>query len=58
MALIVGIDLARQSPHDAVILRLGKKRLGLFLQKRYRLELEPETLEKIFQACKNAVELY
>lgn len=40
------------------VLRLGKKRLGLFLQKRYRLELEPETLDKIFLECKNAVELY
>ena len=40
------------------VLRLGRKRLGLFLQKRYRLELEPETLDKLFQACSDAVELY
>jgi len=40
------------------VLRLGKKRLGLFLQKRYRLQLEPETLDKLFLACENAVELY
>jgi transposase len=40
------------------VLRLGRKRLGLFLQKRYRLELEPDTLDKIFQACRSAVELY
>lgn len=40
------------------VLRLGKKRLGLFLQKRYRLELEPETLDKLFMACEKAVELY
>ncbi|MEA3408937.1 MAG: IS110 family transposase [Candidatus Eisenbacteria bacterium] len=39
-------------------LRLGKKRLGLFLQKRYRIELESETLDKLFLACENAVELY
>jgi len=40
------------------VLRLGKKRLGLFLRKRYRLELEPDTLDKLFQACSDAVELY
>ena len=40
------------------VLRLGKKRLGLFLQKRYRRELEPGTLDKLFRACRNAVELY
>lgn len=40
------------------VLRLGKKRLACFLQKRYRLELEPETLDKLFQACSDAVELY
>jgi transposase len=39
-------------------LRLGKKRLGLFLQRRYRLDLEPDTLDKLFRACQDAVELY
>ncbi len=39
-------------------LRLGKKRLGLFLQKRHRLELEPDTLDKLFLACKDAVQIY
>ena len=40
------------------VLRLGKKRLGLFLQKRYRLDLEPGTLDKLFRPCRDAVELY
>ncbi|MFH1866158.1 MAG: transposase [Candidatus Eisenbacteria bacterium] len=40
------------------VLRLGRKRLGLFLQSRHRLALESDTLDKIFQACESAVELY
>jgi transposase len=40
------------------VVRLGKKRLTRFLQKRYRLNLDPDLLEAIFQACKEAVQLY
>jgi len=40
------------------VVRLGKKRLSSFLEKRYRLPLEEEILEGIFRACKEAVQLY
>jgi transposase len=40
------------------VLRLGKKRLEQFLQRRYRLDLEPDTLDKLFRASQDAVELY
>lgn len=40
------------------VLRLGKKRLGQFLQRRYRIDLEPDTLDRLFLACQDAVELY
>ena len=43
-------------PRAAV--RLGKKRLSAFLDKRYRLPLEEEILNGIFCACKEAVQLY
>ena len=39
-------------------IRLGKQRLMEFLQKRYRLTLEEERFEMIFQACKQAAQLY
>jgi transposase len=40
------------------VVRLGRKRFGAFLQKRYRLKLESETVDKVFGACREAVELY
>ncbi|MFH1690463.1 MAG: IS110 family transposase [Candidatus Eisenbacteria bacterium] len=40
------------------VLRLGKKRLGQFLQRRYRGNIEPDTLDKLFRACSDAVDLY
>lgn len=40
------------------VVRLGKKRLSAFLDKRYRLPLEEEILDGIFTACKEAVQLY
>ena len=40
------------------VIRLGKKRLSIFLEKRYRLHLEEEILDGIFRACKDAVQLY
>jgi transposase len=40
------------------VVRLGKSRFGAFLQKRHRLKLESETVEKVFNACREAVELY
>jgi transposase len=43
-------------PRAAV--RLGKKRLGQFLQKRYRLPLPPDTLDALFEACHDAVRFY
>ena len=43
-------------PRAAV--RLGKKRLGLFLQKRYRLPVQPEIIDALFDACRDAVDFY
>ena len=43
-------------PRAAV--RLGKKRLGQFLQKRYRLPVESDTLDALFNACRDAVRFY
>jgi transposase len=40
------------------VVRLGLNRLTRFLQDRYRLPLKPQTAQDIFQACKDAVELY
>ncbi|NKB65939.1 MAG: transposase [Candidatus Latescibacteria bacterium] len=40
------------------VVRLGKKRLGTFLDNRYRLLLDEEILTAIFLACKEAVQLY
>jgi len=40
------------------VIRLGKTRLASFLQNRYRLPLQGETVEHIFGACKEAVEFY
>ena len=40
------------------VVRLGKKRLSTFLDTRYRLPLEEETLNGIFLACKDAAQLY
>lgn len=43
-------------PRAAV--RLGKKRLGQFLQTRYRLPLQSDTLDALFDACQDAAEFY
>ena len=40
------------------VVRLGKKRLSAFLDKRYRLPLEEEMLNGIFIACKEAAQFY
>jgi transposase len=38
--------------------RTGQKRLTQFLQKRYRLNLDPKVAQAIFKACTEAVALY
>ncbi len=43
-------------PRKAV--RAGQKRLTQFLQKRYRLNLDPKLAQAIFKACTEAVALY
>ena len=40
------------------VIRLGRSRFGAYLQRRHRLKLDSETVEKVFSACKDAVELY
>lgn len=40
------------------VIRLGQNRLARFLQNRYRLPLQPQTVEDIFQACREAGEFY
>lgn len=40
------------------VLRLGQKRLATFLQKRARRPLKEETIDTLFQACQQAVQLY
>ncbi len=53
-----GRALLRSYLDPRTVVRLGHKRLAQFLQKRYRLALETETLQEIFSACQQATQLY
>jgi transposase len=53
-----GRALLRSYLDPRTVVRLGQKRLQQFLQRRYRLTLNRDTLEKIFSACQQATQLY
>jgi transposase len=53
-----GRALLRSYLDPTAVVRLGQKRLAQFLQKRYRLTLQPETAQEIFAACQQATQLY
>ncbi len=56
MALVVGIDLGRKSPHDAVILR---RETGLEIGRGFRFTSSPQGFDKLFrkiEAVRNADE--
>ena len=40
------------------VVRLGRKRLGRFLQKHYTLTVKPDRVDAIFEACEDAAVLY